>query len=612
MRTRYRLLLGLVATAISVIAIGWFISQPRTLPVTTPDRLAIDDSPLATLIYNADRLTLDGTAALAPGRYALDAGGGRWTLEVPFGCTLIGGLAARVTARGEESGQRWITVEPEPGSLTATPPILVTSPNGLTAEVSLVSASGAGLAVAVDPLVARSLTAWVVGKVWATVPAGGTVVGNPIRDVTVSRGSMSLHDGGRLGWREAVMGTDSVLVMRAGSVATIYDLAVSEAGEIDNGRVSLRLVVARGSLVQAGEVTASLDDGELTAVLDVRRTAGGAARIAQATGTVATLTASHPRVGLAGAVEFGADQLVATFDAFSWERQVGHADAVTVGGQVELIGVHLPGPVGAAMGRLASVTATVASGGDALTLDRLRVAVATQAVAAAASAAVPTALTLPDVPVAANVLDLFRDIRLSDVTVEMGRPALTVDGDRFAFAASPVIRGRIKALGRQDVVTMRTQEVEGPFGIRVKTTLPFHEVSWVPRIDLPFAVPVTLAGRATVGVVPSAILADATIRVTTVCDAASIGEPTVEGLGEPLKSAVKLASLFRERVKVDGQTLPEHLTTAANRNVNVPLFGPMLDKTVVDLLRRVVLRDLAIAREGDYVVFTASVVVKGP
>jgi len=46
----------------------------------------------------------------------------------------------------------------------------------------------------------------------------------------------------------------------------------------------------------------------------------------------------------------------------------------------------------------------------------------------------------------------------------MGRPALTVDGDQFAYSAKPVIRGRIKAPGRQDVLTMREQEASGPLG----------------------------------------------------------------------------------------------------------------------------------------------------
>jgi len=221
----------------------------------------------------------------------------------------------------------------------------------------------------------------------------------------------------------------------------------------------------------------------------------------------------------------------------------------------------------------------------------------------------PKAFPLGDQLLAGNVAELFHDVKLAGITVEPGTPTAAFEKGQIVFSGQPVVRGAVTALGRHDVVTMKMQEVE-KFGIKVKTNLPYHEISWVPRVNLPFTVPLALSGRATVEVVPGETLADAKLKVKTTCESVSVGEPTVEGLPDPLKPVVQLAAKFRDQIRVDGKTLPDHVKGLVTREDLIPLFGS--GPNAVPALRRVTLAEPRIGESGDDLVLTATVVFKTP
>jgi hypothetical protein len=598
---KYGLLLG------AILAVGaglvWLIERPKTITAPLSGRIALDDTPFGDVAFNSDRLTAEFRSTLAPGRYAVDAPVGRFTLEVPAGAAVAGNMDLRVTDRGEEAGRRWVAVAAERSRLVFTPPVKVTDPRGVTADLDRVSFDENGASVEVQPAVGQSVTNWVAARVWSAPRAEG-VTANPVQEVTVSAGRLALRDGGRLGWHGAAEGDASSLGIGPGSEVRVRDLAVTGSGEITRGHLSVTLAVGPGSHVRTGGIGVRSDGGALAAELTVRRSAEGT-RVALVPGTVASLRLDKVRVTAAPDLpEVAADRLQAVFDQATWEQRPASEVAVAGRSRVEVAGLTVPGSPLAGL-RVESVTATVTGGAEGVRLDGIRVRVPKAVAVATAKAALPKAFPLADQPLAGNVLDLFQDVKLAGVTVEPGAPQAAFEKGQVVFSARPVVRGTVTALGRHDIVTMRVQEVDGPLGTKLKAPLPHHEVHWVPRVALPFTVPLAISGRATVEVVPGPTLADTRLRVKTICESVTVGEPAVEGLPEPLKPAVPLAAKFRDQIRVDGKTVADHVKGLATREDLLPLFGP--SPKGVAALQRVILREPVISESGDDLVLTGSV-----
>jgi hypothetical protein len=613
MSKRRRAIVGAVgATLVVCGGLLWWAERPKVLVVSTDGRIHLDDGPLGEAVFAADTLTADLRATLAPGRYDVDAPGGRWVLIVPADATVAGTVHVRVDGRGLEDGRRWVTVVADSTRLTFDPPVRVATPGGGAVDLAAVSADGGTAAATVEPLVARSVATWAAGRVWSAPDgAGGGLPISPVREVTVTSGVLSLHEGGQVRWRGADPADTSHLVLGAGSEVRVRDLTVTGAGEIPAGRVSVRLAVGPGSLVRAGGAAVRMDTGDFRAELAVRRTAAEGTRVALAPDTVAALSASRVRVTPPGGGEVTADRLGTTFGAASWEQRPGADPRATVRSRVEFHGVAVPasGPSFPGL-RIDALTADVDGGGDAVRLDGVTLRVPKREVLAAIARALPTTFPLPDHPLAENVADLFRDVKVAGLRVEPGQPTLDWAGDRITFSGRPSVHGRLTALGRHDVVTMRMQEGTGPFGIKVKTNWPYHEVSWVPRVDWGFAVPLEMGGHAAVEIVPGPTLADTAVRVQTVCQSVTVGEPTVQGLPEPLRPVAQLAARFRNDIRVDGKALPEHVRRLATREDRVPVFGPTPDPAIAPVLRRITLRAPAIALDGEDVVVTGAVTIR--
>ena len=78
---------GLVLGAILVAVAGtvWFLQRPKTLSVPIGGKIVLDDTPYGDVAFNADRLTAEFRATLAPGHYAVGAPEGRYTLVAGLG-----------------------------------------------------------------------------------------------------------------------------------------------------------------------------------------------------------------------------------------------------------------------------------------------------------------------------------------------------------------------------------------------------------------------------------------------------------------------------------------------------------------------------------------------
>ena len=614
MRGRYcvgGLLIGAVVFA-ATVALTW-VERPRdlTVPLRVGGRIELDGTPFGEVAFNANRLTAAFRAALAPGRYEVEAPEGRFILEVPSDATAVGDLDLRVTDRGEGEGQRWIIVRGEPSRLTFTPPVRIVDARGLSADLHEVSAEGNRVTASVEPLVGRSVANWVAERVWSA-PHSGTQESpaTPLREVMVTSGRLALHDGGRIHWRGVAKESASHLAIGTGSDVQVRDLLVAGTGDITSGRLSVKLTLGADSRLRNGATDTRLNGGEVKAELSVRRTAEGT-QVAVAEGPPATMTLDKVRIAFTtGVRELTAEHLNVVLEQADWVSRPGVGPSVTIRSRVTIEGLTVPASFDGM--RVESVTADVASGGDTVRLDNIRVRVPKAAALAAVKAALPKTIPLADQPVAANVADLFRDVKLAGIAIDPGQPKVAFEKGRIVFSCQPVARGQVEALGRHDVVTMRMQEGTGPFGIKVKTNWPYHEISWVPRVAAPFTVPFSLNGTATVDVVPGPTLAEAKLRVKTVCEAASVGEPTVEGLPGPVQPLIQLAAKFKEQIRVDGKTISDHVKTLVTREDVIPLFGSNPDPRTATALQQVTLGATSVTESGDDLVFTATVAWKSP
>jgi hypothetical protein len=600
---------ALAALLAAGVAVWWWASQTRLVPVPVATRFELAATPLGDAAYDAESLAADVTATLAPGRYAFDTDSGRWTVTVPPGGVARGHLAARVRERGEEDGRRWIAVEIDPSRLVFDPPVRVTDPHGLEANLSGVSAGGGEVAAAVNPLVAQSLAGLVAARVRSRPAADG--VASPdqlVRAVRVSSGVVTLREGGQLGWADG--GAASRFVIRSGSELRVRDLTITGRGEVAGGQLSATLRIGPGSEVRAGGAEVRVADGELRADFDLGRTSDGV-RVDLVPGTEGVLTLDRARVTFAGvAGEVAADHLRATLHRLSWEEHPGTAPAAVVRSRVEATGITVPGQeVG---GRVDAVTATVAGDAAEVELNEVRVRVPGRRLLAVAAAAVPGVVKLDDLPIVEEVAGAFRQVRLAGLRVEPGRPDLDFAGDGVAFASRPVVRGRLAALGRRDEVVLRPRDVQGPLGLRVTVGVPTHEVTWDSELDLPFAVPLTLRGRAAADLLPGANLTEAQVRVRTACDAVTIGEQPIAGLPMVLAPVVRLAERLRDNARIDGVALPEYLRRFATHEETLPLFGPELPAETRALLRRVVVRSPVVTQSNGDVLITGAATLRGP
>jgi hypothetical protein len=472
-----------------------------------------------------------------------------------------------------------------------------------------VAGGGGEVAAAVNPLVAQSLAGLVAARVRSRPAADG--VASPdqlVRAVRVSSGVVTLREGGQLGWADG--GAASRLVLRAGSELRVHDLTVTGRGEVAGGQVSATLRIGPGSEVRAGGAEVRVADGELRADFDLGRTSDGV-RVDLVPGTEGVLTLGRARVTFAGvAGEVAADRLRATLHELSWEEHPGAAPAAVVRSRVEATGITVPGQE--AGGRVEAVTATVAGGAAEVELNEVRVRVPGRRLLAVAAAAVPGEVKLNDLPIVEEVADAFRQVRLADLRVEPGRPDLGFAGDGVTFTAWPTVRGRLTALGRRDSVVLRPRTLPGPLGLSVTLGVPTHEVTWDSRLDLPFAVPLTLRGRAAADLLPGASLAEAKVRVRTACDAVTVGEQPIAGLPTVLAPVVRLAERLRENARIDGVALPEYLRRFATHEETLPLFGPELPAETRALLRRVVVRSPVVTQSGGDVLITGAATLRGP
>jgi len=594
---------GLVVGAV-VLGASWALrvaERPHVVPVPVPvgGRLDLDQTPFGEAAYHAELLTAEFGAALAPGRYAV---GDDLVLDVPPDTTAAGRLDLRVTDRGEADGRRWVEVRAEPSRLTFSNPVRVTAAAGWVADLHELTADPTGAAATAAPVVGRSVANWVAARVWS-VPAAAPADGprNPVLSVTVSTAQLALREGARVGWRGGRRDDASLLAVGPGSTVEVRDLAVGGAGDITAGRLTVRLALGADSLVRAGGAEVRAAGGELAATLTVRRTADDT-RVSLAAGEPAALTLHAARVSPApGAPDVSAERLAVTVEQADWTQAHGAEPVAEVRTRVRAAGVSVPAAVAGL--RIESVTGAVGGDGNTLQLDDVTVRLPKAAVLAAARAALPKSVPLPDQPIADNVAELFRDVKLAGIAADLGAPTIGYEGGRVVFSARPVVRGRVTADGRQ-VVLEPQERVVVIFGREVRTTVQVPSVRWVPQVSAPFTVPLTVTGTAAVELVPGPTLAGSALRVRTVCDAAEVGEPTVEGLPGPVQPLVQLAARFRDRIRVDGKSPAEYVKSRLTREDVLPLFAPGSREAAA--LARVTVRAPRVAEDGADLVFTAS------
>lgn len=609
--TRLRRTPALLALLLTAGVVGYLLwtrgSAPIPVTIPVPERIRTDASPLGQLLDGADTVRLEATADLNPGRYRFETAGGPVTVTVPAGAAVGGQIGLRVADRGEDESGRWVRLRPEPSRIVFAPAVRVESRYGV-AEVGEIGAEGAGVTATAAPLLRESVAALIGERVWGTAESGPAArPADPFRGLTVTGGTVTLRDGARFRWRGPSPGGPSELVAGPGSEARVVRLTASRVGDLD-GAIVVRLAVAPGTTLRAGAAAVALDAGTFEATLAVRRGADG---VRVTAGPGATLTASGVRVrpDAARPAEFAADRLSVAFDRLDWDRPAGGAAAPVAAGRVGLTGVTVPGPAGRPGVRLEAVSATV--GGDAAAVDvtEFRARVPKRDLLDLLAEAVPGEVAVPDVPVKDNVLDLFRDVRLTDVKLTIDRPAVGFAGDRIAVDGTGAVAGRLRANGRHDVLKTRVQEVKGPFGVTVKTPVPYHEVTWVPRVDAGFRLPVAVRGSAAVRLSAGGNLADARVEVAPQCDAVTFGTPTVEHLPAPLTGVVKLAAGLAEKVKFGGKTPAEHVAAELGKPRSVPLV-PHPSADAADFLRRVRVTTLAYTTDADAVIVAGAVAVR--
>lgn len=603
MRKRVRVgALLLAVGAAAWIGATWTLrvaERPQVVPIPVPvgGRLDLDQTPFGEAAFNADRLTAEVQAALAPGRYAVADG---TVLDIPPDTAAAGTLDLRVTDRGEHDGRRWVEVRAEPSRLAFSNPVRVTGAAGWVADLHELTADPAGVAATAAPVVGRSVANWVAARVWSAPDAPADGPRNPVREVTVSTARLTLRENGRVGWRGTRRDDASLLAVGPGSIVEVRDLAVGGAGAITAGRLTVRLALGADSLVRAGGVEVRAAGGDLTATLTVRRTADDT-RVSLAPGAAAAVALRAARVSPAhGVPELSAERLDVTVEQADWVQPHGAEPVAEVKTRVRVAGVAVPGGV-----RVESVTAAVAGDGNVVQLDDVTVRVPKAAVLTAARAALPKTVPMPDQPIADNVAELFRDVKLAGIAVDLGSPAIDYAGGRVVFSARPVVRGRVTAEGRRVAFEAQEREVI-VFGRPIRSTVQVPVVSWAPQVSAPFTVPLTVSGTADVELVPGPTLAGAALRVRTVCESAEVGEPTVEGLPAPVQPLVQLAARFRDRIRVDGRSPADHVKAQLTREDVLPLFGPNPDARTAAALSRVTVRAPRVAEAGADLVFTAS------
>lgn len=607
MRKRVRVGAVVLAAGAAVLGASWALrvaGRPQVVPVPVPlgGRLDLDQTPFGEAAFNADRLTAEVRAALAPGRYAVGDG---LVLDVPPDTTAAGTLDLRVADRGERDGRRWVEVRAEPSRVAFSNPVRVTGAAGWAADLHELTADPAGVAATAAPVVGRSVANWVAARVWSAPAAPADGPRNPVREVTVSTARLTLRENGRVGWRGTRRDDASILAVAPGSTVEVRDLAVGGGGEITAGRFTVRLALGADSLVRAGGVEVRAESGDLTATLTVRRTADDT-RVSLAPDAPASVALRAARVSPApGVPDVSAERLDVTVEQADWVQPHGAEPVAEVKTRVRVTGVAVPGAPALAGVRVESVTAAVAGDGNVVRLDDVTVRVPKAAVLAAARVALPKTVPIPDQPVADNVAELFRDVKLAGIAVDVGSPTLDYTGGRVVFAARPVVRGRVVAEGRRVAFEAQEREVI-IFGRAIRSTVQVPVVRWVPQVSAPFTVPLTVSGTAGVELVPGATLAGAALRVRTVCESAEVGEPTVEGLPPPVQPLVQLAARFRDRIRVDGRSPADHVKAKLTREDVLPLFGPNPDARTAAALSRVTVRAPRVAEAGADLVFTAS------
>ena len=290
--------------------------------------------------------------------------------------------------------------------------------------------------------------------------------------------------------------------------------------------------------------------------------------------------------------KFEAERLQISFEALTWDQGRDAKLAVDFLGKVKLTGITGPGWKNSFGLRIDDLAGTVSGTGSAIGMNSIVIRVPKASLLAAVTAALPKVVPLEDHLVAENVLELFHQVRLAELQIEPGVQKVDFVGEQIAFSCEPVVRGKLKALGRHDTIT---------------TKPPYLETTWVPKVDLPFTVPLTLNGRATVKLLTGQTLADTKIQVITECDPVVVGEPTIKGLPEPLKPVVQLAARFRNKIHVKGLPLPEYLQKQASREEHLPLFGHNPPAGIAALLRKITLKSFTFAPFGDEVVFTGEI-----
>jgi hypothetical protein len=340
----------------------------------------------------------------------------------------------------------------------------------------------------------------------------------------------------------------------------------------------------------------------LTGTFTVRRDAT-ATRVSLPAGAAAAvrLVAAHVTPA-AGVPDLAADRLDATVDQAEWAQPHGGEPVATVRTTVRVAGLTVPAALAGL--RVESVTGAVAGDGNTVRLDDVSVRLPKAAVLAAARAALPKSVPLPDQPVADNVAELFRDVKLTGIAADLGAPTIGYENGRMVFAASPVVRGRVTADGRQAALEPQ-ERVVVVFGREVRTTVQVPVVRWVPQVSAPFTVPLTVRGTATVDVIAGPTLAAAALRIRTNCESAEVGEPTVDGLPAPVRPLVQLAARFRDRVRVDGQSPAELVRARLTREDTVPLFAAA-DARTAAALARVTASAPRLTEDGTDLLLTAS------
>ena len=596
------------ALAIVILAGGltcYWILQAKTVSLPIHARIEVDNTPLGETAFNADSFDADMTIGLVPGSYVINTKSGAWKISVPADATVRGHFAIQIDDRGEGEGEgegvgegvgrRWVRVQADKSELKFDPAVKVTDPHGLAAQVSELSVKGTNVAATGNPLVAQSLCAAVMTQIWSAPPSHqGERPVSMIRDVKVEAGVVRLREGGKFAWPSG-QGKSSLLAVQKGSEVKVHDLVVTERGSTVSGQLSVFLVLGSDSQASAGNSAIRLGNGELRAELDFRRTAENA-HVKLRLDKPSYLTFNQVQVGpTTEPGVFEAEKLQLSFDALTWDQGRDARVAIDYLGRAKLTGITGPGWKNSFGLRINELGGIISGDAKAIAMSSIVIRVPKESLLAAVTAALPKAVPLEDHLVAENVLDLFRQVRLADLQIEPGVQKFDFVGDQITFSCLPVVNGKLKALGRHNVVT---------------TKPPYYEVTWVNRADLPFTVPLTLNGRAKLKFVPGKTLADTKIEVITACDPVVVGEPTIKGLTEPLKSLVQLAALFRNQIRVKGMPLPEYLQKMASREEHLPLFGHNPPPDMAAFLRKITIHSFTFAPSGEEIIFKAGITLE--